>query len=137
MAVAEQLLTSGEAARAIGVSTVYLRRLADDGRIPGVTVTRYGRLYDADAVRTLAAERTARQTKREQAENNRDRTAKGREYDRRGERNPRAKLTEQDIREIRELQGKGISQQTIAARFNVPQPSISCIWLGKTWKHVV
>jgi len=67
MAVAEQL-TSGQAARVLDVSTVYLRRLADDGRIPGVTVTPLGRLYDADAVHTLAAERTARQQRKEQIE---------------------------------------------------------------------
>jgi predicted site-specific integrase-resolvase len=58
MAVQERL-TSSQAARELGISSVYVRRLADTGHLP-VMVTPLGRLYDAEAVKTLAAERRQR-----------------------------------------------------------------------------
>jgi len=51
-----------------------------------------------------------------------------------GERLPQAKLTEVDIREIRNL--KGVSQRVIAERFGVSQSSISNVLTGKRWAHI-
>lgn len=50
-------LSTTQAARELGVSSVYVRKLANEGRIP-VEVTPLGRLYDADAVHALAVERS-------------------------------------------------------------------------------
>ena len=54
-----------------------------------------------------------------------------------GARNGRAKLTEDDIREIFVLRGLGWSQQKIASKFGVDQTGISGILLRKTWAHVI
>jgi hypothetical protein len=55
----------------------------------------------------------------------------------RGEANPKAKLTADDIREIRRLAAEGVSQPVIARRFGVSQGgTISPILLGRTWRHV-
>jgi hypothetical protein len=53
-----------------------------------------------------------------------------------GERNPRSKLTEIDIREIRRLWENGTSQSEIAPQFGVSQVTISHIIRMKTWKNV-
>lgn len=47
----------------------------------------------------------------------------------------RAKLSEDDIREIRRLIGT-MSQYDVAERFGVSPPTISAIKRGKTWRHV-
>jgi len=46
-----------------------------------------------------------------------------------------AKLTDEDVSEIRRLLTTGESQEKIAARFGVKQITISDIKLGKTWKR--
>ena len=54
-----------------------------------------------------------------------------------GSKNPRAKLNEKDVSEIRSLMGR-VSQQRIAEKFGVSQELISRIKLGKAWRsHVV
>jgi predicted XRE-type DNA-binding protein len=53
---------------------------------------------------------------------------------RRGERATHVKLTAADVLAIRAATG---SQEAIARRFGVTQPTISCILRGKTWAHVV
>lgn len=53
-----------------------------------------------------------------------------------GEENGASKLLEVDVRSIRRLLAKGISQQSIADRFGVTQGAISDIKLGKKWRHV-
>ena len=55
----------------------------------------------------------------------------------RGTRHGMSKLTDADVREIRALRSQGYSQQTIAEQFNVSQPLVSGILLGKAWQHVV
>lgn len=55
----------------------------------------------------------------------------------RGERNTRARLTDDDVREIRTALARGETQPTIAKRYGVKQAAISDIKLGKTWKHVL
>ena len=52
-----------------------------------------------------------------------------------GEAHGRAKLTEMDVKIIRDLKGK-VKQVELAEEFSVSQPVISAIQLRKTWKHV-
>ena len=54
----------------------------------------------------------------------------------RGERNPKAKLTEADIREIRSLLAAGKRQKSIANTFGVANSTICFIKQGKIWAHV-
>jgi hypothetical protein len=68
------------------------------------------------------------------ADNNADKTRKGRQL--KGEAIKQARLTESDVREIRRLLSKGLTQSAIASRYGVSQTQISCIKLGKTWSHV-
>lgn len=55
---------------------------------------------------------------------------------RRGERNPRAKLTESDVRLIRALGDHGLTQRAIAAKFDVSKRAIEAVLTGRTWRHV-
>jgi hypothetical protein len=54
----------------------------------------------------------------------------------RGERQGRAKLTEEKVREIRGLAGK-VSQDELADQFGVCQSVVSGIILRRTWREVV
>lgn len=54
-----------------------------------------------------------------------------------GETHPRAKLTEDDVRRIRDLYKIGLSQHKIAEKFGVNQGTVSQILSGKIWTHVV
>lgn len=67
------------------------------------------------------------------ADNARDRREKGRSVCLRGERSPVAKLTPEQIRDIR---ASSESQRALASKFNVSQSNISRIRLGNTWRHV-
>jgi hypothetical protein len=53
-----------------------------------------------------------------------------------GEINPKAKLTEADVIEIRRLAMEGLSNVEIAKRFPVCSKNISSIKLGQTWRHL-
>jgi len=53
-----------------------------------------------------------------------------------GEKHHKAKLTESDVRKIREL-GNNLSQQKIANMFGVSQLNVSLILRNKAWKHVI
>ena len=53
-----------------------------------------------------------------------------------GERNVSAVLTEENVRKIRTLLQSGMFQREIARRFGVSEGTVSCIALGKTWRHV-
>jgi hypothetical protein len=55
----------------------------------------------------------------------------------RGERHGHARLTEDDVREIRRLYAAGSARQVdIAAQFGVPQTNVSSIVRRKAWAHV-
>lgn len=55
----------------------------------------------------------------------------------RGERNPNAKLTEEDVHSIRQQHATGtLSQYKLADMFGVTQSIISYIVNRRTWKHV-
>lgn len=71
------------------------------------------------------------------ADNNADRDHKGRGKLLRvaGSKHPNAKLTEENVAEIRTLPGLGLTQQTIADRFNVSQGLISHILTGRNWSR--
>lgn len=56
-------------------------------------------------------------------------------FGRSGSSHPRAKLTEDDIRKIRSLRGL-LSQKAIGEMFDIPQPTVSAIQLGKIWGAV-
>jgi hypothetical protein len=53
-----------------------------------------------------------------------------------GVRNPRAKLSDACVRKIRSLLASGWSGTSVAEQFDVGATAISCIKLGKSWRHV-
>lgn len=53
----------------------------------------------------------------------------------RGKNHGMSKLTEEQVIEIKRMH-KSFSQQVIAYKFNVSQPTISSVLMNKTWKHV-
>lgn len=50
---------------------------------------------------------------------------------------PLAKLTEEDVREIRRVVRSGVPQSEMAAKYGVSRPTISNLIARKTWAHVV
>ena len=70
-------------------------------------------------------------------QNMEDAKARGRlnPYDRRGEKNSNAKLTEGDVARIRDLLEQGYTQQSIADLYGVHQAHVSHIKLRKGWKN--
>lgn len=50
-----------------------------------------------------------------------------------GARNPRAKLTDQDVKDIRELVASGLTNVEIAKRYGVTHSMISHIRTGRSW----
>ena len=72
------------------------------------------------------------------ADNVRDMDEKDRRVsgDRRGERNSKARLSEDDIREIRSRLRLGRTQREIAENFCVSKSAISHIAARRTWNHV-
>lgn len=53
-----------------------------------------------------------------------------------GEKSGAAKLTDNDVREIRNLLYRGERQSVIATRYGVSRPTIGYIKQSKTWTHV-
>ena len=53
-----------------------------------------------------------------------------------GEKNGRAKLTSQDVREVRRMIDRGVLKTQIAKKFSVHPQIIYRIGYGKTWKGV-
>lgn len=68
------------------------------------------------------------------ADNMRDMAERGRST--RGEQHNMCKLTEANVREIREMAASGQTQSSIAERFGVTQPQISRIVTGRRWGHL-
>lgn len=54
----------------------------------------------------------------------------------RGESHPSAKLTADDVTEVRRLHAAGMSISAIGRRFGVNHNSIQAIIRGRTWKHI-
>lgn len=70
------------------------------------------------------------------ADNAADREAKGRGNQPRGSANPRAKLSEADVRAIREDARRGEAHSLIARRYGVSAHAIYSVVLRRTWAHV-
>lgn len=68
------------------------------------------------------------------AENQKDKVERNRQA--KGSANGRAKLSERDVLEIRELLGKGVSSKNLASRFSVASSLISAIKSRKIWRHL-
>lgn len=66
------------------------------------------------------------------ADNHRDKVAKGRQV--KGSSHPFAKLTDEDVYNIRSLHSSGITQRKISSIFNISNQQISRIVNGKRWK---
>jgi hypothetical protein len=65
--------------------------------------------------------------------NMQDCAAKGRFNDRKGENNPRAKVTEDIVRAVR---AETLTLSKLMAKYNLPQTTVSDIRRRSTWKHV-
>ena len=65
-------------------------------------------------------------------DNSNDMARKGRAAQ--GETHTKAKLTEGQVKEIRDLKGK-MAQKDIARLYGVGPPNVRAIWGGKTWKR--
>jgi len=70
-----------------------------------------------------------------QADNLRDCREKDRHS--RGERHYNAKLTDDNVTEMRRLASVGVAQVEIARRFNTDQSHVSNIMRGKKWRHLL
>jgi hypothetical protein len=68
------------------------------------------------------------------ASNTQDRQDKERQA--RGERAARSKLTEDEVREIRQLAAAGETQRSIGAHFGVTDKNVGFIVRRQTWAHV-
>jgi len=67
------------------------------------------------------------------ADNSRDMINKGRAASKKGERNGQAKLTEEDVHEIRWMLSRGALHRVIAEKYGVARPTIGLINSGGTW----
>lgn len=65
--------------------------------------------------------------------NMQDCATKGRFNDRKGENNPRAKVTEDIVRAVR---AETLTLSKLMAKYNLPQTTVSDIRRRSTWKHV-
>lgn len=70
------------------------------------------------------------------AENMADKKAKGRAPDFRGALGPRAKLTEEQVIEIRRKKNAGVTKDALATEYGVSPSSISHICYGRTYQNV-
>lgn len=69
-------------------------------------------------------------------DNVQDAIRKGRRASRKGTQNAQVKLSEDDVREIREWRAAGATQPAIAAIYGVSQQTISNIIHRKRWDHL-
>lgn len=70
------------------------------------------------------------------AENLADMHAKGRAVDVRGEKHPKAKLTESQVRDIRAAVASGETMVAIAGRYGLTPMSVWSIHHRRNWRHV-
>lgn len=69
-----------------------------------------------------------------QAENSQDTVDHGRST--KGEKNAQAKLTKEQVHEIRERYARGESGSSLGAEFGISQPNVVDIAKRRTWKHI-
>lgn len=72
-----------------------------------------------------------------QFDNMQDMVRKGRNADTKGVNNPRAKLSELDVLEIRRLNSNGIKPSILVRMFRTPMSTIVNITSNHTWKHLL
>ncbi len=53
-----------------------------------------------------------------------------------GSRNPRSKLSVNEVLRIRELRASGVGAGTIALKFGVSKNTIISIGTGRIWRHI-
>lgn len=71
------------------------------------------------------------------SENSIDMFAKGRSHERRGEKNPNAKLTEKDVLAIRKVYtGKYGEQSSLGRQYGVAPTIIAYVVTRRTWSHI-
>jgi len=70
------------------------------------------------------------------ADNMADMVNKGRAHKMRGESSPRARLTADQVREIRRLYAKGETQVALSEAFDTPQTNVSRIVRREAWKTI-
>jgi hypothetical protein len=70
------------------------------------------------------------------SDNMQDKIKKGRCYDYKGRNNPRVKLTEKNVIDIKKRLSLGDNHTNIAKNFNVSKSHITNINIGNSWKHV-
>jgi hypothetical protein len=68
-------------------------------------------------------------------DNMKDMAKKGRSADNHGSKNPKAKLSESDVMEIKKLKGM-VSGAELGRRYGVVKEVIYDIWKGKRWAHL-
>jgi hypothetical protein len=68
------------------------------------------------------------------ADNMRDSSEKGRQYDRRGEKNPKARITPDQVRMIRECP---LSLRKTAAKLGIPFGTVADVRKGRTWSNTL
>jgi predicted XRE-type DNA-binding protein len=108
------------------VPTGFLNFVKDMGDKPDPTYTLERKNND----KNYCPENCKWADKKEQANNRRY-------VDLKGSKNPSAKLTDKDVKQIKNLLKKNdLTQKDIAKLFNVKISSISNIKLGVTWRHV-
>lgn len=66
--------------------------------------------------------------------NSEDMAKKGRSTQ--GIKNPSVKLSEEQVRKIKELLKTGVTQKRISKDFNITRKTVGSIKNGKTWKHI-
>jgi hypothetical protein len=71
-----------------------------------------------------------------QTDNMQDMISKGRLYDRRGEKNSKVKLTEEDVRTVKLLRKNGMTYKSIAKSLKVSEGCINHILNGRHWVGV-
>jgi DNA-binding XRE family transcriptional regulator len=71
----------------------------------------------------------------DQKDNLRDAVERGR-LDFQGEKNKRAKLTKEDVKEVRKMLDNGMTQREVGDNFGVSRGCIADIDQGRSWSHV-
>lgn len=71
------------------------------------------------------------------SDNNKDRASKGRTVTQHGESQHMAKLTDDDVRQIRCLLALGMNCPAVARMFQVTRGTVNFIQRGLTWKHTM
>jgi len=69
-------------------------------------------------------------------DNTQDMFSKNRQHNRNGEKHPSSKLTEKQVKKIRELLKTPLFQREIAKMYNISNKTISKIHTNKSWKHI-